>query len=514
MQLHTVVTTSAAVAGTRSRTKKAAALAELLTGQSPEVLRIVVPWLAGELRQGRIGVGYAALMDTRKVVPASAPTLGCDDVDRALTAIAGMSGPGSAKARRDALAALFGAATREEQRFLEPLLAGELRQGALDGVMSEAVASAARVNAGDVRRASMLSGNLVMAALAALEGGTEALAAFQLEVFRPIQPMLAQTADGVDAASEALGGAARYEVKLDGARIQVHRRGDDVRVWTRALLPVTDAVPEVVEVVRALDVDEIVLDGEVLAFTASGRPHPFQTTMRRFGRRKDIDGLRAELPLTPVFFDILHVDGQTLIDEPLSERIAHLERVIPEPHRIDAVSTADRAEASAFLARHLAVGHEGVMAKGLGTAYEAGSRGSGWLKIKPAWTLDLVVLAAEWGSGRRRGTLSNLHLGARDPASGRFVMLGKTFKGLTDEMLAWQTKELLARELRRDDHVVWVRPELVVEIAFNEVQASPRYPGGVALRFARVKGYRPDKRVDEADTIHQVRAIFAGTAIR
>jgi DNA ligase 1 len=514
VKLGEVVAASEAVASTRSRLKKSAALAALLRGKEPALLEIVVPWLGGELRQGRIGVGYAALSEAGKTPPAAEAALEVEAVDAELTRIGGLSGPGSTRARKAALAALFGAATLAEQRFLGPLLAGELRQGALVGVMAEAVAQAAGVDAGTVRRAAMLSGDLVAAALAALEGGVEALAAFDLQVMRPVQPMLAQTAEDVGAALASLPAPVRFEVKLDGARIQVHRRGEAVSVWTRALLPCTDAVPEVVELVRGLPVDEIVLDGEVLALQPSGRPHPFQVTMRRFGRKLDVEAQRADLPLTPVFFDVLQVDGEVLVDRPLAERVAAMARVLPEAARVAAVETADGEVAGAFLREQLARGHEGVMAKGLRTPYEAGSRGAGWLKVKPAWTLDLVVLAAEWGSGRRKGWLSNLHLGAREASSGRFVMLGKTFKGLTDEVLAWQTEALLAREVRREGHVVHVRPELVVEIAFNEVQASPRYPGGVALRFARVKGYRPDKSAAEADTIQQVRAIFAGAAPR
>jgi DNA ligase-1 len=378
--------------------------------------------------------------------------------------------------------------------------------------MVEAVARAARVPADAVRRAAMLAGDVVGPALAVLAGGASALDGFRLEVGRPVQPMLAQTADDPRSALAALGGAAHLDVKLDGARIQVHRRGDAVTVYTRALLPITAAVPEVVDVVRSLPVTEVVLDGEVLALRPDGRPHPFQVTMRRVGRKAEVAGLVEELPLTPFFFDLLHLDGETFLDRPLSARLDALARVVPGVWRVRSLVTDDPAAADAFLASALDQGHEGVMAKAPGSPYEAGSRGASWLKVKHAWTLDLVVLAAEWGSGRRRGTLSNLHLGARDPRTGGFVMLGKTFKGLTDEMLAWQTRELSTLETHREGHVVFVRPELVVEVAFNEVQASPRYPGGVALRFARVKAHRPDKRADEVDTIDEVRRIFAGAS--
>ncbi|MEQ1503331.1 MAG: ATP-dependent DNA ligase [Myxococcota bacterium] len=518
MLLDEVVSTSTAVAATRSRTAKTEALSRLIRSalaQDAALVRVIVPWLAGEMRQGRIGVGYAAVFEASKTPAAAAPSLTVAALDARFDAIRDLAGPGSQTARKAALVDLFARATAAEHPFLAGLLVGELRQGALDGVMADAVAAAAGVDPAGVRRAAMLSGNLVAAAVAALDGGDGALAAFQLELFRPIQPMLAQTAEDVPDAFGQLGPVrARFEVKLDGVRIQVHRRGDVVQVWSRALLPITDAVPEVVEAALALAVDEIVLDGEVLALGPGGRPLPFQVTMRRFGRKLDLDTLRVTLPLTPVFFDLLHVDGRTLVDRPLAERVEALTAAVPEQWRIAAVATDAPEVAAAFLADRVAAGHEGVMAKGLDTLYEAGRRGVGWLKIKPTWTLDLVVLAAEWGSGRRKGWLSNLHLGARDPGTGRFVMLGKTFKGLTDEQLAWQTTELLAREQRRDGHVVVVRPELVVEIAFNEVQASPRYPGGVALRFARVKGYRIDKSAAEADTIDQVRAIFGGRAPR
>jgi DNA ligase 1 len=521
LNLAEVVSASAAVSATRSRTAKAGHLAALLRGQPPETLRVVVPWLAGELHQGKIGIGWAAVSDALRAPPAAVSTLTVAEVDQALTALANLSGKGSAGHRREAMAALFALCAEAEQRFVAALLTGELRQGALDGVMLtgelrqgaldgvlvEAVASAASVPADAVRRAVMLSGGLVPPSLAALLGGEGALAAFRLEVMRPVQPMLAQTAEGVDEALELLG-EARFEAKLDGARVQVHRKGSEVRIYTRALLPIS--LPEVAQAALALRADEVVLDGEALAFRPDGRPLAFQDTMRRFGGNRDPGGP----PLVPFFFDVLHVDGVTVLDHPLHRRLETLERLVPEEWRVPSVRTSDPAVAAAFLKRTLDAGHEGVMAKGLDTLYEAGSRGAGWLKVKPAWTLDLVVLAVEWGSGRRQGLLSNLHLGARDPEHGGFVMLGKTFKGLTDELLAWQTRELLAREVRREGHVVHVRPELVVEIAFNDVQASSRYPGKVALRFARVKRYRPDKRPDEADTIGTVRRIFAGTAAR
>ena len=392
------------------------------------------------------------------------------------------------------------------------LLHGELRQGALEGVMVEAVARAAAVPAADVRRALMLAGELPVVAAAALADGREGLESFRLEVLRPVKPMLAQTADRIDEALERAGTAA-VEWKLDGARLQVHRLGEEVRAYTRSLADVTDRVPEVVEAVRRLPLTAAVLDGEVIALRPDGRPHPFQVTMGRFGSSGERDGSRESVPLSPFFFDCLHVDGDDLLDRPASERLALLDARVPEQSRITRIETADAAEAERFLENALAHGHEGVMVKSLGARYEAGRRGAGWLKVKRAHTLDLVVLAAEWGHGRRHGRLSNLHLGAPDPATGGFVMLGKTFKGMTDDMLAWQTECLLGLETHREGHVVHVRPELVVEIAFDGVQTSTRYPGGLALRFARVKGYRPDKPVSEADTIDLVRAIHEGHAV-
>ncbi|MEN0064867.1 MAG: ATP-dependent DNA ligase, partial [Myxococcota bacterium] len=377
----------------------------------------------------------------------------------------------------------------------------------------EAVAAAAKVPPQAVRRAVMLSGDLVAPALAAFEGGEGALERFRLELFRPVQPMLAQTADDLADAMAKLG-EVRLDAKLDGARIQVHREGDRVEVFSRQLRPVTPAVPEVVEAVLALPVDSIVLDGEVIALMPNGRPHPFQTTMRRFGRKLDVAKMRATLPLTPFFFDVLAIDGEAWVDRTLDERHAAMAERIPESSRVASCLPSSESEASRFVDEVLDAGHEGVMAKDGPSPYEAGTRGASWLKLKPAWTLDLVVLAVEWGSGRRKGFLSNLHLGARDPQSGQFIMLGKTFKGLTDELLAWQTEALLARETSREDHVVRVRPELVVEIAFNDVQQSPRYPAGLALRFARVKGYRTDKAPVDADTLETVRAIFNGQARR
>ncbi|HVG69614.1 MAG TPA: ATP-dependent DNA ligase, partial [Vicinamibacterales bacterium] len=385
-------------------------------------------------------------------------------------------------------------------------LAGELRQGALAGVLLEAVAKASDIRSATIRRAAMRAGALAPVAQAALLHGEAGLSSFDVRIFNPVQPMLAQSADNLDAALDTLGGELALEWKLDGARIQVHKAGDEVRVFTRNLRDVTTAVPEVVDVCRALPVKDAIFDGEVIALRPDDSPHPFQTTMQRFGRRLDVDRLRVELPLTPFLFDLLYVDGESFLDHPQAARMARLTSVAPALV-VPSLIRPTREQATQFLADTLERGHEGLMAKALDASYSAGRRGQSWIKVKVARTLDLVVLAAEWGHGRRRGMLSNLHLGARDPAGGGFVMLGKTFKGLTDEMLAWQTTRFLELETSRDAHTVYLRPELVVEIAFNDLQESPHYPGGLALRFARVKGYRSDKSASEADTIDTLRAI-------
>jgi DNA ligase-1 len=505
--LDEIAQTSADVAATSSRLAKVARLADCLALASADEVAVAVAYLSGVLPQGTIGVGWAALRELPP--PAPRPTLELLEVDAAASRIAAIAGPGSQAARRDELAGLFGRATDPEQRFLVALFLGELRQGALEGVMVEAVAKAAGIPAPEVRRAAMLAGDLAEVAAVAVREGGEGLAQFRLTVLQPIQPMLAQTADDIEGALVRIRPAG-VEWKLDGARIQVHRSGEDVRAFTRNLADITDRVPEIVEAVRGLPVEAIVLDGEAIALGENGHPHAFQVTMSRFGSRAKVDELRHSTPLSPFFFDVLHLDGEDLIDRSASERLSALEERLPAELRVRRIETGDPAEAQRFLDDALAHGHEGVMVKALDAPYEAGRRGAGWLKVKVAHTLDLVVLAAEWGHGRRQGKLSNLHLGARDPEAGGFVMLGKTFKGMTDEMLAWQTERLLELETRRDGHVVHVRPELVVEIAFDGVQTSPRYPGGMALRFARVKGYRPDKRVEEADTIETVRAIHAG----
>jgi DNA ligase-1 len=503
--LAALVEASASAAETSSRLAKRDAIAAVLRDADANEVEIAVAWLSGETKQGRIGVGWATLAGWRGA-PATEATLTLGEADAALGEVAATAGKGSAAARGATLRALFARATAAEQDFLVRLLVGELRQGALEGVMIEAIAAAAAVPVADVRRATMVTGSVAAAARVATSEGSAGLLRFAIALQRPVQPMLAQPADDVAGALAKLGTAA-VEWKVDGARIQVHKAGDDIRVYTRALNDVTASVPEIVEALRAVHADELILDGEAVALGADGTPLAFQVTMRRFGRKLDVEKLRAELPLAAFYFDCLLRDGVSLVDHPAHERFDALAAELPAALVVPRLVTADAAAAADFYADALARGHEGVMVKALDAPYEAGSRGAGWLKVKRAHTLDLVVLAAEWGHGRRHGWLSNLHLGARDPAGG-WVMLGKTFKGMTDAMLEWQTHELLARETSRDAYTVHVRPELVVEIAFNDLQASPHYPGGLALRFARVKGYRPDKRAEEADTIEAVRAVY------
>jgi DNA ligase-1 len=438
---------------------------------------------------------------------ASTPSLSLADVDYTLAEIAAMSGRGVSATRAAALSSLFGRATREEQAFLVRLLLGELRQGALTGVMTDAIALAAEVPVATVRRAMMYAPDLGAVAQAAFSDEGLALERFQLELLAPVAPMLAQTAADPAEALAQLGGEAAFEWKVDGARVQVHKAGPTVRIFSRNSNDVGAALPEIVQLVQSLPTAELILDGEAVAFDAHDRPHPFQVTMRRFGRKLDVVRMQVELPIRAFFFDCLRLGAESLTDRPTRDRFEALDLAVPPTLRIPRLITKSATEAQAFYESALAAGHEGVMAKSLDAPYEAGNRGAGWLKIKRAHTLDLVVLAAEWGHGRRTGKLSNLHLGALDPATGGYVMLGKTFKGLTDPMLEWQTRELLQREVSRDAMTVYVRPELVVEIAFSDLQASPRYPGGLALRLARVKRYRTDKDADQADTMTTVRQV-------
>jgi DNA ligase 1 len=512
-----VASTSLNVGGTSSRLTKVAHISDLLrrAADDPEAVAIVVSWLAGELRQRQIGVGWASLRS--RPPPASHPVLTVIGVDATFSEIGAVSGKGAQARRAELVAGLFAAATETEQAFLLRLLGGELRQGALAGIMADAVAKAIDMPAAAVQRAAMLGGDLPAVAVAGLKaglsGGAAALDAFTLRVGRPVSPMLAQTATGVADALERHGGTTIFEAKLDGARVQIHRAGDEVTVYTRSLDDVTARLPEVVEATLALQATDLIADGEAIALRPDNRPHRFQVTASRFGRSVDVPAALAAQRLSVFFFDILHCDGLDLLDAPTADRLTALDALVPPVHRVDRLMTSDRAEAADFLNATLAAGHEGVMAKVPDAPYLAGRRGAGWLKVKPVHTLDLVVLAVEWGSGRRRGKLSNIHLGARDPVTGEFVMVGKTFKGMTDAMLDWQTarfRELAVPQTSEatDGYVVQLRPEQVVEVALDGVQRSSRYPGGLALRFARVVRYRDDKSPAEADTIDTVRALY------
>jgi len=510
MLLARVVEASHRIAETTKRREKTDILATVLRQLRPDELEATVAFLSGSIRQGRIGIGFATLQETSANGnlhnAAELPTLEANDVDRTLGEIAAVQGAGAEQRRRQLLTSLLAKATRDEQHFLVRLLAGELRQGALEGIMIEGLAKASNVPAERIRRASMMAGSAISIARAVLEHGEAGLAPFDIQLFRPVQPMLAGTAEDVAEALEGLGEAA-LEYKLDGARIQVHKSGQEVAIYSRQGNDVTIAVPEVLAAVRALPADSVILDGEVLSLLPDGRPQPFQVSMRRFGRRNDIDSLARELPMTPFWFDLLYLNGSPMVDESQTARFGELSRLAPVENMIPSLVTADAAQAEEFLHSALTRGHEGLMAKELVSTYAAGARGKSWLKVKRARTLDLVILAAEWGSGRRRGWLSNLHLGARDNRKGGFAMLGKTFKGLTDEMLAWQTQALLKLEVARDQHTVYVHPRLVVEIAFNEIQVSSRYVSGLALRFARVKRYREDKTASDSDTFEAVQRL-------
>jgi DNA ligase-1 len=498
---------SEAVAATSSRLAKIEVLAKALHDAGPAEVTIAVAYLSGELPQRQIGVGWATLRQAPP--PAETATLTLTEVDATFTAIGATAGQGSQAVRKQLVDELFGRATAPEQAFLRRLLSGELHQGALEGVMAEAIARAAEIPSAEIRRALMLSGSMTMVAETALVQGREGLRSFGLQVGRPIGPMLASSAPTIEDALAKITPAA-VEWKMDGIRVQVHLRGGQARLFTRTLDEITDRLPGVVAELGQLPARDAVLDGELVALQEDGRPYPFQVTASRTSRRTG----EPAAGLSIFLFDIVHLDGQDLIDHPGQERFEALVRVVPERLRMPRLVTSSVEEATAFFDDSIAYGHEGVVVKSLDTPYTAGRRGAGWIKVKPRHTLDLVILAAEWGHGRRHGWLSNLHLGARDPETGGFVMLGKTFKGLTDEMLKWQTERLLALENARDDYTVYVRPELVAEIAFDGVQRSPRYPGGIALRFARVLRYREDKRASEADTLDTVRATSPHQEVR
>jgi DNA ligase-1 len=511
MLLETLVSASEAVQATPRRGQKVGRLAECLRAAGDDAA-ICVAFLCGDLRQGKLGIGYSTLQQARPDTAAEHASLGLREVDAEFEALVHIQGKGSKAERGRRLHQLLARATDREQRFLLRLVTGELRQGALEAILLEAVAEASSVPAAALRRAVMFAGDLRQVATSVLADGPSALNQFRLELFRPLRPMLAQTASDLDEALEQLGEAST-EYKLDGARVQIHKADADVRIYSRQLNDITDSIPEIVELARRVPARQLVLDGEVVALDKSGRPLPFQVTMRRFGRKLQVSEQQKELPLSVFLFDVLHRDGQDLVDTSYAERLPHLDSVaapgaaswLSVPRLVRPTSKA----LAEFALGALAAGHEGVMLKALDAEYQAGRRGASWLKVKPVHTLDLVVLAAEWGSGRRKGWLSNLHLGARDPESGGFVMLGKTFKGLTDALLDYQTAELQKREVSRDAHTVYVKPELVVEVAFDGLQASPHYPAGLALRFARVRRYRPDKSPDAADTIDTLRQLQA-----
>ncbi len=501
MLLTEIVATSARVGATRSRKEKVAALATCLRDASLDEIEIVTAYLGGTLLQRRTGLGWRGV--TALPAPAAEPSLETAEVHAAFERLAGLAGPGSQAARSAAVNELFSRATEAEQAWLRGIVTGALRQGALDALVQEALAVAADVPLPGVRRAAMLAGGTVPIARTALSLGAEGLAEIGLSVGRPVLPMLAGSAPDLPAAMAKVAAEApvAVDVKLDGIRIQVHRDGDAVIVATRSLDDITARLPDVVSLVRALPAERVILDGEALALDDTGRPRPFQETASRTAQAEGVT-------VTPFFFDLLHLDGRDLIDAPGTERWAALDALVPERHRVPRLVTRDADAAADFLIEALAQGHEGVVVKNPLAPYDAGRRGSGWVKVKPVHTLDLVVLAVEWGSGRRQGWLSNIHLGARNAGTGDLVMLGKTFKGMTDEMLAWQTQRFLELETSRTGHIVHVRPEQVVEVAFDGVQRSTRYPGGVALRFARVVRYRDDKRADEADTIGTVQSFL------
>ncbi len=512
MQFQALAELSDEISRESSRLEKSRQLAKALAPLEPGEAFISASYLSGELPEGPLGIGHATLQRIAGGTPASTATLDVCEVSRRLTEIGAQRGPASSRRKLDLLTHLFARCTPIEERFLRRLLTGELRQGAQLGILQDALARAYGVSVERVRRAVMLAGSLSEVARALASQGAAGLESFKLELFQPLSPMLAQTASDLSALETLVEPVLEY--KFDGARVQLHRSGDDVRVFSRNLNDVTPAVPELVEFARSLSSDRFILDGEVLALGEDKKPLPFQVTMKRFGRRSNVTALRQKLPLVPYFFDILELEGQDLIDEPARRRYEALDQLAPPQARVPRLSLPSRDRADEFLRQALDAGHEGLMLKSLDAPYAAGRRGGQWLKYKPVFVLDLVVLAAEWGSGRRRGWLSNLHLGARDPQSGQFVMLGKTFKGMTDAMLREQTERLLALEVSRDRHTVYVQPTCVVEVAFDGVQESPQYPAGLTLRFARIKRHRPDKPAEEADTIDAIRAIHQGRRIQ
>ena len=507
MLLQSLVDTSERVGATPRKKEKTSLLAQCFRQSEGREIVLAVSYLSGQVPQGRLGIGWATLQQALQGISQQPKPITLLEVDRCFGEIDQISGTGALARKISILQNLLSALSERERTFLIRLIMGEIRQGALEGLVVDAIAQASSLPVERVRQALMFTGEIGEVARAALEEGSSGLSRFQPRLFQPISPMLASPAEGEEDALSRLGEAA-WEYKIDGARIQVHKKGEEVRIYTRHLKEVTGSVPEIITLVRQWPLEEAVFEGETIALREDGRPQPFQTTMRRFGRILDVEAMEREIPLTSYFFDLLYLEGEPLFEKPYRTRFDLLAERIPSACTIPRIVTPNETEAEHFLRQSLQAGHEGLMAKGLDSPYIAGHRGFYWLKIKPAETLDLVVLAAEWGHGRRKGWLSNLHLGARDPESGEFVMLGKTFKGLTDGMLRWQTERLLRLERNRDEWTVYVRPELVVEIAFSDLQESPRYPGGLALRFARVRRFREDKTPVEADTLPKAWKIF------
>ncbi len=505
--LKDLIETSEKVRLAKGKKEKIGLLANFLRRLVGKEIALAGHYLSGQLPQGRLGVGWATLQEAQKDLAHPFQPLSLIKIDQFFEEVSKERGEGSFERKIKLLREIFSSTEKEEREFLIRLMLGEIRQGALEGLVLEAVGKASSLPIERLRQGLMFSGDIGEVARVAIEEGLAGLSRFQPALFRPISPMLANPVEGEAEALERLGEAG-WEYKIDGARIQIHKEGEEVRIFTRHLKDVTNRVPEIVEMTRSFPFKKAIFEGEAIAMQENGRPLPFQTTMRRFGRILNIGRMQKEIPLTSYLFDLLYLDGESILQRPYHERFNLLSERVPLAYRIPQIVTGDRKEAEAFLKRSLEAGHEGVMAKDLDAAYVAGHRGYSWLKIKPSQTLDLVVLAAEWGHGRRKGWLSNLHLGARDPESGRFIMLGKTFKGLTDEMLQWQTKRFLEIEASRDEWTIYVRPELVVEIAYSDLQESPRYPGGLALRFARVRRYRENKSPNETDSIQKLRQIF------
>jgi len=505
--LKNLVEISETVSATTKKKEKASLLAHFLREAKEKDIFLLAFYLSGELPQGRLGVGWAMLQEASKESSFHSNPVSLIDLDRYFDIIAEEKGPGSSRKKIQILTEVFSRSDEKEKEFLVKLIMGEIRQGALEGLVLEAVARASSLSADRLQRSFMFSGNIGEVARTAMEEGASGLSRFQPSLFHPISPMLASPVEREEEAIERLGEAG-WEYKIDGARIQVHKDGEEIRIFTRHLKEVTESIPEVVDLAKKFPMDKAIFEGEAIALREDSKPLPFQTTMRRFGRVKNVDRMRGEIPLRPFFFDLLYLDGGSLLETSYQERSTQLSERLKPQYLIPRIITAEAKKVQDLLIQSLKAGHEGLMAKGLESPYVAGQRGFSWLKIKPAQTLDLVVLAAEWGHGRRTGLLSNLHLGAKDKESGEFVMLGKTFKGLTDEMLRWQTKKLLELETERDEWTVYVKPELVIEIAFNDIQESPHYPGGLALRFARVKRFRQDKSPLETDTFQKIRAIF------